>query len=205
MKEEIIMMPSIQIRDLPLERFRSYNLQFNQPLSLVVLKNLLSEKAFYTKYTSIKALKLDEEIQALLIEDFMRISYALDPNGIEGKSPFIDDPEVIKDGLKKMGDLIKNIYGLDSDYTIIDGLDFKTVDNVSLDKLIAGAPLFKTLKNTIDNNIFPVQIKFVVKSDHGERIINLVYPTAGDLKGKKLLLEANAEYIAKVYEALKNG
>lgn len=200
-----MMIPSDQIIEVPQGRFRSFALKYEKQLSTNVLKDLLSDKKFISKYTSIKALKIDDEIQALLIEDYMRISYTIDVNGIEGKSPFITDPEIIRDNLRKMGDLIKSIYELDYNYVMIDGLDFREMENINLDKLIAGSPLLKTMKNSVDSNIFTVQVKFVMKTNKGEKIVNLVYPTQQDLSGKKLLVEADEEYINKVLEALKNG
>ncbi len=199
------MIPSDRIIEVPQGRFRSFALKFGKQLSTIVLKDLLSERKFISKYTSIKALKIDEEIQALLIEDYMRISYTIDVNGIEGKSPFITDPEIIRENIRKMGDLIKGIYDLDYDYEMIDGLDFREMESTSLDGLLAGSPLLKIMKNGVGNNIFTVQVKFVMKTSKGEKIINLAYPTAPDLNGKRLLVEADEEYITKVHEALKNG
>lgn len=188
----------------PLERFRIFTLIFEKPLPSLVMNGLLTEKRFISKYSRISKLRMDEEIQALIIYDYADINYVLNIEKIEAKSAIVDKPEAIIKSLKSMADLIIELYGLEFKYKIEGGADFRYIENYDLQKVISGAEITKRLKKEFKNNIFAVQCKYVYKSKDQDEVINIVYATPDDFKNKRLLIEADEKYIDRIHGALKN-
>ena len=188
----------------PLERFRTFNLVFDNPLSTLVLKDLLTERAFISKYTKISVARLDEEIQALIIYDSFDINYLLTQEVIQAKSPIIKSVKKIKDSLKSMADRIIELYDLDFGYTFKDGVDFRYIENYNLQEAINDAKITKILKEEFGNDIFAVVCKYSYKTKDGESVFNIAYPTSNDLENNRILIEADEKYINRIYEALRN-
>lgn len=187
-----------------LERFRTFNLVFNMNLPALVLKDLLNEKTFISKYARINSAKIDDEIQALLINDHFGINFVLNSEGIQARSALIEDKEKIIGALKKMADQIIKLYDLDFEYKLNDSLDFRYIENFNLQKAINGAEITKLLRKEFGNNIFAIVCKFICKTNEGEKVLNLVYPNSEDLNNKRLLIEADEKYIERLYGVLKN-
>ena len=193
-----------ELKKEPLERFRTFNLVFDNPLSTLVLKDLLTERAFISKYTKISVARLDEEIQALIIYDSFDINYMLTQEGIQAKSPIIKSVKKIKGSLKSMADRIIELYDLDFGYTFKDGVDFRYIENYNLQEAINDAKITKILRKEFGNDIFAVVCKYSYKTKDGESAFNIAYPTSTDLENNRILIEADEKYINRIYEALRN-
>lgn len=190
--------------EAPLERFRRFDLKFDRPLPELVLKNLINEKQFYSKYNSIKTLKVDDEIQALMIES-SAINYTVNNGNIQAQSAYVENCVNIEDGLKSMADIIIDIYDLDFGYTVKRGVDFRYIEDFDLQSVTNGSKLNKNLKNEFQNNIFPLSAKYIYKTKSGDNLLfNIGYANSNDLKNKRLLIEVNEEYIDRLYGALKD-
>lgn len=186
-----------------LERFRIYTLKFNKRLPEHIFKKLISENTFIAKYTSIKVLKIDEDIQAYLINS-MNINYTLNTELIQAQSPFVSDKDIIINGLKSMADLINSIYeGLNLGYVIEEGVDFRYIENCNLETLFNGARIAKLLKKEFGNNIFLVSSKYIYKTANGDKVFNITYADSKDFTRKRLLIEADEEYVDRLYGVLK--
>lgn len=194
----------LELKKEPLERFRTFYLIFEKPLPYLVMNDLLSEKKFISKYSRINKAKMDDEIQALILYDYLDINYVLTLEKIEAKSTMIEEPGTIKESLKSMADQIIKLYDLDFKYKLEDGVDFRYIENYNLQKTINGSEIIKLLKKEFGNNLFLIQCKFIIKSKDGDNLINIVYPNSKDLKDKRLLIEANEKDVVRLYEALKN-
>lgn len=193
-----------KLKKEPLERFRAFNLVFDKPLSTLVLNGLLTEKTFISKYTKISRIRLDEEIQALVIYDSFDINYMLTQEGIQAKSPIIKSAKKIKASLKSMADRIIELYDIDFGYTFKDGLDFRYIENYNLQEAINDAKITKILRKEFGNDIFAMVCKYSYKTKDGESVFNIAYPTSTDLENNRILIEADEKYINRIYEALRN-
>ena len=194
----------LELKKEPLERFRTFYLIFEKPLPYLVMNDLLSEKKFISKYSRINKAKMDDEIQALILYDYLDINYVLTLEKIEAKSTMIEEPGTIKESLKSMADQIIKLYDLDFKYKLEDGVDFRYIENYNLQKTINGSEIIKLLKKEFGNNLFLIQCKFIIKSKDGDNLINIVYPNSKDLKDKRLLIEANEKDVVRLYGALTN-
>ena len=188
----------------PLERFRTFNLIFEKSLPYLVMDDLLTEKTFISKYPRIHKARMDEEIQALVLYDYMDINYVLTLKKIEAKSAIIENPEIIKESLKSMADLIIKLYNLEFKYKIDDGLDFQYIEHYDLQKVINGAEITKLLKKEFGDDIYIVQCKYIHRTRTGDKVINLVYTDETELKNGHVLLEADEKYINRIHGALKD-
>lgn len=188
----------------PLERMRIFNLTFEKPLPYLIMNDLLSEKKFISKYSRINKAKLDDEIQAIILNDYLGINYVLTLEKIEAKSAMIEDPNIIKESLKSMADRIIKLYDLDFKYELEDGVDYRYIKNYNLQKTISGSEIIKLLKKEFGNNLFLIQCKFLLKSKDGDDLFKISYSDSKDLKDKRLLIEANEKDVVRLYGALTN-
>ena len=191
------------------ERTRNFVLKFKEPLSSKLLSDLSEERTFYTKYRRLfKPIKIGDEVIGLIVEDSFNINYSIDQGDITARSFVQSDDDVIKK-LKLMGDRIIELFDLEkSSYEIIEGDDFRYLENTLLESWFKDVDIIKKIKREFEGQEEPqlIQIKFAIRSTAGDKLINLVHENAEKLDEKRLLIEANKEYLLRILKAIgKDG
>lgn len=189
------------------ERTRNFVLKFKEPLSNNILSDLSKDRKFYTKYRVLKPIKIGEEVVGLIIEDSFNINYSIGLDSIIARSLNQSDDPVIKK-LKLMGDRIIELFNLGKDsYEIIEGDDFRYLENSLLDSWFKDAEFIKKIKNEFEGEggIQLIQVKFVIRNPDGDKLISLGYEDAEKLVEKRLLIEADKEYLPRILKATGNN
>ena len=178
-------------------------LKFKEPLSNKVLDELSKERKFYSKYSVFETVKVGNVINGLIIEDSFNVNYSVDLNSITARS-FTQSDDFVFKKLTLMGERIINIFDLEKDcYELIEGEDFEYVNYFSLEDSL-NLDLIQKIKKEFDEEEEPLlaQIKFIIKKSKGLKIINLVYDNPKNYEDKRLLIEADKEYLTKVLKAI---
>lgn len=191
------------------ERARNFVLKFKEPLSGKLLSDLSEERRFYTKYRRLfKSIKIGDEVIGLIVEDSLNINYLIDQAGITARSFVQSEDNVIKK-LKLMGDRIIELFDLEkSSYEIIEGDDFRYLENSLLESWFKDVDIIKKIKREFEGEEEPqlIQIKFVIRNTDGNKLINFVHENAAKVDEKRLLIEANKEYLLRIIKAIgKDG
>jgi hypothetical protein len=189
------------------ERTRNFVLKFKEPLSNKLLSDLSEDRRFYTKYRVLKPIKIGEEVVGLLAEDSFNVNYSIGQDGIIARSLIQSDDPVIKK-LKLMGGRIIELFHLEKDsYEIIEGDDFRYLENFLLDSWFKDAEFIKKIKNEFEGEreIQLIQVKFVIRNPDGDKLISFGYENAEKLDEKRLLIEADKEYLPKILKATGNN
>ena len=190
------------------ERTRNFVLKFKEPLSSKLLSDLSEERTFYTKYRRLfKPIKIGDEVSGLIIEDSFDIKYLIDQSDITATSFVQSDDNVIKK-LKLMGDRIIELFDLEkSSYEIIEGADFGYLENTLLESWFKDVDIIKRIKREFEGEEEPqlIQIKFVIRNTDGDKLINLVHENAEKMDEKRLLIEADKEYLPRILKATGNN
>jgi hypothetical protein len=191
------------------ERARNFVLKFKEPLSGKLLSDLSEERRFYTKYRRLfKSIRIGDEVIGLIVEDSLNINYLIDQAGITARSFVQSEDNVIKK-LKLMGDRIIELFDLEkSSYEIIEGDDFRYLENSLLESWFKDVDIIKKIKREFEGEEEPqlIQIKFVIRNTDGNKLINFVHENAAKVDEKRLLIEANKEYLLRIIKAIgKDG
>jgi hypothetical protein len=190
------------------ERTRNFVLKFKEPLSSKLLSDLSEERTFYTKYRRLfKPIKIGDEVGGLIIEDSFDIKYLINQSDITARSFVQSDDTVIKK-LKLMGDRIIELFDLEkSSYEIIEGDDFGYLENTLLESWFKDVDIIKKIKREFEGEEEPqlIQIKFVIRNTDGDKLINLVHENAEKMDEKRLLIEADKEYLPRILKVTGNN
>lgn len=185
------------------ERTRNFSLKFKEPLSSNLLEDLSKDRKFYPKYNVLfQVIKIGENVVGILAEDSFNIHYSINGDGITAKSFAQSDTFVIKK-LKIMGDRIIEFFDLD-DYEVIEGADYKYLENITVDDWFLDNEFINKIRNEFKGEEIPhlIQMKFVIKKDGNDKLINFVYENSEKMNQKVLLLEADKEYLSKILKAI---
>ncbi|WP_305065605.1 hypothetical protein [Methanococcoides sp.] len=185
-----------------LERFRSFSLKFDKPLPNLVLKDLVTEKQFISRFANIDVLRLNDDVQSLILFDFDDINYVINRDNIQAKSPILNIQGKIKQSLESVGNLIKDLYKLEFGFSIEDGADFRYIENYNLQSETINSKITQKLKKEFGGNVFPISCRYVYKTPEGEKSFNLSYANKKDHEAKRLLIESDEEFINRLKEAL---
>lgn len=186
------------------ERTRHFTLRFEESLPNKLLSDLSEDRKFYTKYRNLEAIKVGEKVVGLIVDDSFNINYSINQDGITARSFTQNDGNVMKK-LKLMGDRIIELFEMENDsYKIIEGDDFIYLKNTILESWFKDVEFIKKIKKEFEGKEEPqlIQIKFVIRTHDGDKLINLAHENAEKLDEKRLLIEANKEDLSKILEAV---
>lgn len=189
------------------ERTRNFVLKFKEPLSNKLLSDLSNDRRFYAKYRLLEPVKIGEKVVGLMVEDSFDIKYLIEQNGFSATSFVQSDDNVIKK-LKLMGDRIIELFDLEKgSYEIIEGVDFRYLKNTLLESWFKDVDIIKKIKREFEGEEEPqlIQIRFVIRNPDGDKIISLAHENAEKLDEKRLLIEANKEYLQRILKATGNN
>ena len=190
------------------ERTRHFVLKFKEPLSNKLLSDLSGDRKFYTKYILFDPVKIGEKVVGLIVEDSFNINYSIGQGDITARSFVQSDDNVIKK-LKLMGDRIIELFELEKNsYEIIEGADFGYLEDTLLESWFRDVGVIKKIKKEFEGEEEPqlIQIRFVIRNPDGDKIISLSHENAEKMDEKRLLIEANKEYLPRILKVIgKDG